>query len=84
MIRNLLARKIDITVPAGVGVLFHFFYLLFVLFKLEFCFNQLRSQNVLHLVASRTGGTGAAISKLLLTSGAKDMRLAKDDVSLVI
>ena len=36
VIRNLLARKIDITVPAGVGVLFHFFYLLFVLFKLNF------------------------------------------------
>ncbi|KZS01165.1 Notch-regulated ankyrin repeat-containing protein, partial [Daphnia magna] len=55
VIKNLLSRKADITIPAGP-----------------------REQNVLHLVASRTGGSGASVAKMLLASGAKDFRLARD------
>lgn len=35
---------------------------------------------MLHLVASRTGGSGASVAKMLLASGAKDFRLARDTV----
>lgn len=33
---------------------------------------------MLHLAAARTGGTSAGVAKLLLASGAKDFRTAKD------
>ena len=48
------------------------------------CRKKPRVQNVLHLVASRTGGAGASVAKLLLASGAKDFRLARDQVRVYI
>lgn len=37
---------------------------------------------MLHLVATRTGGAGASVAKLLLASGAKDFRVSRDLVRI--
>lgn len=88
IIKNLLARKVDISVLAGVrnkkyydsfltNDLINFIYIIITMKKSK-------AQNVLHLVASRTGGAGATVAKLLLASGAKDFRLARDQVRRVM
>ena len=75
VIKFLLTRRADLTVPAGVSPS------VAILFKStngRGSFDQMKGQNVLHLVAARTAGSAAGVAKLLLASGAKDFRLAKD------